>query len=157
MDDLQHVYTKWICQAAIYSAWVPAAEAAGCPCLERGGFQRFGSGSATSSSQTIRSPCRLLGYPGRSGPVVRKFEGRRQLAILNWVMPTSPKVMFHATEKRAQKLEAKGKPVDFDDLRRGARTIRDWVPDWEVYGFLTTDPNAVVAPIHSKAMPVIHA
>jgi putative SOS response-associated peptidase YedK len=24
-----------------------------------------------------------------------------------------------------------------------------------VYGFLTTDPNAVVAPIHPKAMPVI--
>jgi putative SOS response-associated peptidase YedK len=25
----------------------------------------------------------------------------------------------------------------------------------DVYGFLTTEPNAVVAPIHPKAMPVI--
>ena len=25
----------------------------------------------------------------------------------------------------------------------------------QVYGFLTTSPNAVVAPIHPKAMPVI--
>lgn len=170
-------------------------------------------------------------YPGRNGPVVRNFEGRRQLAMLNWGMPTSPKAMFDATKKRAQKLEAKGKPVDFNDLLakepdpgvtnirrtdskhwaswlgvenrcvvpftsfaepspkendkdpetgrhrnywfsidesrplavfaglwtpwRGARTIRDGVLDWDVYGFLTTEPNAVVAPIHSKAMPVI--
>lgn len=28
-------------------------------------------------------------YPGRNGPVVRNFEGRRQLAMLNWGMPTS--------------------------------------------------------------------
>jgi putative SOS response-associated peptidase YedK len=25
----------------------------------------------------------------------------------------------------------------------------------DVYGFLTTEPNAIVAPIHPKAMPVI--
>ncbi|MBO6540327.1 MAG: SOS response-associated peptidase [Rhizobiaceae bacterium] len=43
-----------------------------------------------------------------------------------------------------------------------------WVPQWEsvrkvrdglvkadLYGFLTTEPNSVVAPIHQKAMPVI--
>lgn len=27
--------------------------------------------------------------------------------------------------------------------------------DADLYGFLTTEPNAVVAPIHAKAMPVI--
>ncbi len=27
--------------------------------------------------------------------------------------------------------------------------------DWKLYAFLTTEPNAVVAPIHPKAMPVI--
>jgi putative SOS response-associated peptidase YedK len=45
-----------------------------------------------------------------------------------------------------------------------------WVPQWQsvrkikeglitadLYGFLTTEPNAVVAPIHEKAMPVILA
>ncbi|MGY4568518.1 putative SOS response-associated peptidase YedK [Bradyrhizobium sp. USDA 3256] len=25
-----------------------------------------------------------------------------------------------------------------------------------VYGFLTTEPNSVVAPIHPKGMPLIH-
>jgi len=32
-----------------------------------------------------------------------------------------------------------------------------WRPteDGAVFGFLTTDPNSVVAPIHPKAMPVI--
>ena len=43
-----------------------------------------------------------------------------------------------------------------------------WVPQWEsvrkvkeglittdLYGFLTTEPNGVVAPVHQKAMPVI--
>jgi putative SOS response-associated peptidase YedK len=45
-----------------------------------------------------------------------------------------------------------------------------WVPQWtsvrkvmtglittDLYGFLTTEPNRVVAPIHQKAMPVILA
>ena len=27
--------------------------------------------------------------------------------------------------------------------------------DWELYSFLTTEPNSVVSPIHPKAMPVI--
>lgn len=170
-------------------------------------------------------------YPGRNGPVVRNFEGRRQLAMLNWGMPTASNVQFQATKARAAKLEAKGQTVDFKALLakepdrgvtnirktdskhwaqwlgvenrcvvpftsfaepsptegdkdpatgqhrnywfalnesqplavfagfwtpwRGARTIRDGVLDWEVYAFLTTEPNEVVAPIHPKAMPVI--
>ena len=40
---------------------------------------------------------------------------------------------------------------------RGARGPKSApiVGDHELFGFLTTDPNAVVAPIHPKAMPVI--
>jgi putative SOS response-associated peptidase YedK len=170
-------------------------------------------------------------YPGRHGPVVRNFDGRRQMAMLNWGMPTASNVQFQATKARAEKLEAKGQTVDFKALLekepdkgvtnirrtdskhwapylgvesrcvvpftsfaepspiegdkdpltgrhrnfwfalnesnplavfaglwtpwRGARTIRDGVLDWEVYAFLTTEPNEVVAPIHPKAMPVI--
>jgi putative SOS response-associated peptidase YedK len=37
---------------------------------------------------------------------------------------------------------------------RGVRRVRDGEHDFELYGFLTT-PNAVVQPIHQKAMPVI--
>lgn len=38
---------------------------------------------------------------------------------------------------------------------RGKRMAREEPADHEVYGFLTTTPNAVVKPIHPEAMPVI--
>lgn len=38
---------------------------------------------------------------------------------------------------------------------RGVKKVRDGERDFELYGFLTTAPNSVVAPIHQKAMPVI--
>ena len=37
----------------------------------------------------------------------------------------------------------------------GVRRVRDGAQDFELYGFFTTSPNAVVAEIHEKAMPVI--
>lgn len=37
----------------------------------------------------------------------------------------------------------------------GKKRRQRQVDDWELYAFLTTEPNAVVAPIHPKAMPVI--
>ncbi|MDJ1463392.1 MULTISPECIES: SOS response-associated peptidase [Nitratireductor] len=37
----------------------------------------------------------------------------------------------------------------------GKRMAREEPDDHEVYGFLTTEPNAVVEPVHKKAMPVI--
>lgn len=36
-----------------------------------------------------------------------------------------------------------------------ARKAKDAPADHEVYGFLTTEPNALIAPIHEKATPVI--
>jgi hypothetical protein len=45
---------------------------------------------------------------------------------------------------------------DMDNVQRRARTKSKPIPGPHlVYGFLTTSPNAVVEPIHSKAMPVI--
>lgn len=38
---------------------------------------------------------------------------------------------------------------------RGVKKVRDGERDYELFGFLTCEPNAVVAPIHKKAMPVI--
>ena len=35
------------------------------------------------------------------------------------------------------------------------RKAREGEVSIDVYGFLTTEPNAIVAPIHPKAMPVI--
>lgn len=37
----------------------------------------------------------------------------------------------------------------------GVRKVKDGPGDFELYGFLTTEPNSVVKPIHPKAMPVI--
>lgn len=37
----------------------------------------------------------------------------------------------------------------------GVKKVKDGPGDFELYGFLTTKPNGVVAPIHEKAMPVI--
>lgn len=37
----------------------------------------------------------------------------------------------------------------------GVRKVKDGPAAFELYGFLTTEPNAVVRPVHPKAMPVI--
>jgi len=162
-------------------------------------------------------------FPDYKAPVVRNApDGVRELAMLRWGMPSSQLAQMEAAKKRAAKLEAKSKSVDFKELLRmepdsGVTNIRNisskhwkrWlgiehrcvVPftsfsefnkahggdiwfaldesrplaffagiwtNWtsvrkvkegettnELYGFLTTEPNAEVAPIHPKAMPVI--
>jgi putative SOS response-associated peptidase YedK len=40
----------------------------------------------------------------------------RELAMARWGMPSSQRALMDATRKRAQKLEAKGKTVDFKEL-----------------------------------------
>jgi len=161
-------------------------------------------------------------FPDYPAPIVRNVDGERELAMARWGMPSSQLALMQAAKKRATKLEAKGKQVDFKELLRmepdsGTTNIRNtgskhwqrWlgpesrcrVPftsfsefnkeaggdiwfaldetrplacfagiwtSWksvrkvregettnDIYGFLTTEPNAVVGPIHPKAMPVI--
>ncbi|MGO4569988.1 SOS response-associated peptidase [Rhizobium sp. 2YAF20] len=169
-------------------------------------------------------------YPDRFAPIVRNIgNGDRQLASVRWGMPSSKQALYQATSKRADKLRAKGKPVDFDELLKmepdgGTTNIRNttskhwtrwlgvenrcvvpftrfaepdpaskieggrtpnawfestgddplmffagiWLKDWtsvrkikeglvtiDLFAFLTTEPNGLVAPIHQKAMPVI--
>ena len=59
-------------------------------------------------------------FPDYSAPIIRKAEadGVRELAMARWGMPSSSKAIFDAASKRADKLRAKGKPVDFDELLR---------------------------------------
>ncbi|MGX5840791.1 SOS response-associated peptidase [Mesorhizobium sp. ArgA1] len=38
---------------------------------------------------------------------------------------------------------------------QGVRRVKDGPGDFELYAFMTTKPNALIAPIHEKAMPVI--
>ena len=162
-------------------------------------------------------------YPGYSAPIMRLGTGGRELALVQWGLPSSKQALFKAAEKRADRLRAKGKAVDFAELLRmepdaGTTNVRNiaskhwtrwlgvenrcvvpfnsfaepngkgsrpvwfafddsrplacfagvWVPQWtgvrtikeglvtrDLFGFLTTDPNADVGAFHDKAMPVI--
>ncbi len=169
-------------------------------------------------------------YPDQPAPIVRNgLDGVRELVRVRWGLPSSKQVLFMATKKRAEKLQAKGAVTDFNHLLRmepdggttnvrntsskhwtrwlgvenrclvpvtsfaepdpankpeGGRTpnawfARDetrplmffagiWVPQWEsvrkvreglltldLFAFLTTEPNGVVAPVHPKAMPAL--
>ena len=168
-------------------------------------------------------------FPDRFAPIVRNNEDRRELAMVRWGLPSSSKALLDAAGKRADKLRAKGKTFDFNELLKmepdgGTTNIRNtssqhwkrwlgvqnhcvvpftrfaepdpaskieggrtpnawfastgddplmffaglWVKDWtsvrkvkdglvtiDLFAFLTTEPNGVVAPIHQKAMPVI--
>jgi putative SOS response-associated peptidase YedK len=168
-------------------------------------------------------------YPDYFAPLVRNNEDRRELTMVRWGMPSSSKALLDAASKRADKLRAKGKEVNFDELLkmepdRGTTNIRNtasqhwkrwlgvgnrcvvpltrfaepdpaskvdggpmpnawfasasdeplmffaglWVKDWtsvrkvkdglvtiDLFAFLTTEPNGVVAPVHRQAMPVI--
>jgi len=56
-------------------------------------------------------------FPDYAAPVIRtNLAGERELAMPRWGMPSSKKALFDAATKRADKLRAKGKEVDFDEL-----------------------------------------
>ncbi|QYA12111.1 SOS response-associated peptidase [Rhizobium sp. AB2/73] len=168
-------------------------------------------------------------YPDQMGPIVRNTPAGRELAKVRWGLPSSQKAQLDAATKRADKLRAKGKEMNFDELLRmepdgGTTNVRNtssrhwarwlgvenrcvvpftrfaepdpaskveggrtpnawfagsedeplmffaglWVPQWrsvrkvkegeitvDLYGFLTTEPNGIVGPVHQKAMPAI--
>lgn len=168
-------------------------------------------------------------YPDYPAPIVRQDEnGDRVLTLARWGMPSSRKALLDAATKRADKLRAKGKEVDFAELLKmepdaGTTNVRNttsahWKPwltpahrclvpftafsepgrdaegryrpvwfrlagndpeplaffagihlrgwegvrkiktGWEtadLFAFLTTEPNAEVAAVHPKAMPVV--
>ena len=165
-------------------------------------------------------------YPDYAAPIVRHDDGDGLLLTrARWGLTSSRKAILDAATKRADKLRAKGKDVDFDDLLKmepdcGTTNVRNtssshWKPllgpanrclvpftafsepgrdaegryrpvwfafpdepvaffaglyhpqwsgvrkiktGWEtadLFGFLTTEPNAEVGAVHPKAMPVI--
>ena len=57
-------------------------------------------------------------FPDYPAPIVRNSDEGRELVLARWGMPSSKKALLDATKLRAQKLEAKGKPVDFATLLR---------------------------------------
>ena len=57
-------------------------------------------------------------FPDYAAPIVRNTAEGRELAMVRWGMPSSKKALLDAASKRADKLRAKGKDVDFDQLLR---------------------------------------
>jgi len=58
-------------------------------------------------------------FPDYSAAIVRNApDGVRELAFARWGMPSSQIALMESAKKRAEKLEAKGKPVDFKELLR---------------------------------------
>lgn len=56
-------------------------------------------------------------YPDYPAPIVRNGpDGGRELALARWGMPSSKKALLDAATRRADKLRAKGKEVDFPKL-----------------------------------------
>lgn len=55
-------------------------------------------------------------YPDYPAPIVRNAADGREIAMARWGMPSSQQALMDATKKRARKLEAKGKAVDFKEL-----------------------------------------
>ncbi|MHC4042849.1 SOS response-associated peptidase [Bradyrhizobium sp. 23AC] len=57
-------------------------------------------------------------FPDYTAPIVRNGAAGRELATARWGMPSSSKALMDATKKRAEKLQARGKTVDFKELLR---------------------------------------
>jgi putative SOS response-associated peptidase YedK len=57
-------------------------------------------------------------FPDYKAPIVRTGADGRELTAARWGMPSSSKALMDATKKRAEKLQAKGKTVDFKKLLR---------------------------------------
>jgi putative SOS response-associated peptidase YedK len=57
-------------------------------------------------------------FPDYPAPIVRNAPEGREIVTARWGMPSSQQALLDATKKRAERLEAKGKPVDFKELLR---------------------------------------
>ncbi|SCB54127.1 Putative SOS response-associated peptidase YedK [Bradyrhizobium shewense] len=71
-------------------------------------------------------------FPDYKAPIVRNSPDGRELATARWGMPSSSKALMDATKKRAEKLQAKGKEVDFKEFADGARQRHHKHPEREL-------------------------
>ena len=91
-------------------------------------------------------------FPDYQAPIVRNGTEGRELATARWGMPSSSRALIDATKKRAEKLQAKGKSVDFKELLRmepdgGTTNIRN-VKSKHWTRWLGTESRCVV-PVNS--------
>lgn len=79
-------------------------------------------------------------YPDYRAPILKADgQGGREVGFARWGMPSSKKALFDAATRRADKLRAKGKDVDFDDLLKmepdaGTTNVRNTTSrHWQPY------------------------
>jgi len=83
--------------------------------------QRSGPQAILDLASAMRSDVGNLApgdvYPDYPAPIVRHGQdGERELALWRWGMPSSKKALFDATTRRADKLRAKGREIDFGSM-----------------------------------------
>ena len=82
--------------------------------------QRSGPQAIIDMAKAMRSKVGNLApgdlYPDYPAPIVRWEGDERILASARWGMPSSKKAIFDNATKRADKLRAKGGPVDFQKI-----------------------------------------
>lgn len=71
-------------------------------------------------------------FPDYPAPIVRNASDGREIVMARWGMPSSQKALMDATKKRAEKLEAKGKTVDFKELLGRSRTAAQLISGMSV-------------------------
>ncbi len=61
-------------------------------------------------------------FPDYSAPIVRNgADGKRELAMARWGMPTPQNILMESVKKKAAKLDAKGKTYDSKELLKAER------------------------------------
>ncbi|WP_292038987.1 MULTISPECIES: SOS response-associated peptidase family protein [unclassified Brevundimonas] len=82
--------------------------------------QKAGPAAIMKAAQAARNAAGNLEpgdiYPDYAAPIVRMEGDERILTTARWGMPSSRKAILDAATKRADKLRARGKEVDFDEL-----------------------------------------
>ncbi|CAM3746984.1 SOS response-associated peptidase family protein [Litorimonas haliclonae] len=80
-------------------------------------------------------------------PFERFAEWNKEMKENAWFSIKAPQAFFAGIWRpwRGERL------TEIEGKKRRERRVQDW----QLYAFLTTEPNDVVAPIHPKAMPVI--
>lgn len=96
-------------------------------------------------------------YPDYPAPIVRQDgNGDRELAYARWGMPSSKKALLDSATKRADKLRAKGKDVDFPKLLelepdKGTTNVRNTVSShWKPW---LSSSNRCLVPFTSFSEP----
>jgi putative SOS response-associated peptidase YedK len=107
-------------------------------------------------------------FPDYPAPIVRNVGDGREMVLMRWGMPPPPRTggppVTNIRNTSSPHWRGWLKPENrclvpfnsFTEFKGERGTKSKPIPGPHlVYGFLTTEPNAVVAPIHPKAMPVI--